>query len=111
MTIAVGTPGLTEIAGISTTPRLPSRSVSQRKGTVLRVAQLSAGMVRLFYTCPETGVIIVGSQMSEDTVVRAYDFPAAVQCPACEEIHHPKVRECQMVRSTLPRYAGPRLVT
>jgi len=49
--------------------------------------------------------------MSEDTVMRAYDFPAAVQCPACEEIHHPKVRECQMVRSALPRYAAPRLVT
>jgi len=60
-------------------------------------------MVRLFYTCPETGVIIVGTHMSEDTVIRAYDYPAAVQCPACEEIHHPKVRECRMVKSASPR--------
>ena len=81
------------------------------EGTVLQVSQLTPRMVRLFYKCPETGVIIVGGQMSEDTVMRAYDFPAAVQCPACEEIHHPKVRECQMVRSALPRYAAPRLVT
>ena len=55
-------------------------------------------MVRLVYTCPKTGVVIVGGHFSEQTLMHAYDLPTVVKCPGCREDHHPKVRECSMYR-------------
>src|SRR3954468_7516786 len=56
----------------------------------------SRAMVRLVYTCPKTGVVILGGVISERTVIRAYHEVALVNCPACDDYHHPRVSECKM---------------
>jgi hypothetical protein len=56
-------------------------------------------MVRLTYTCPKCGLLILGTPMSETFIMQAYHSEALVKCPGCEEDHHPMVYECQMYRS------------
>jgi hypothetical protein len=55
-------------------------------------------MVRLAYTCPKTGIVILGGSISERAVIRSYHEVALVNCAACDEYHHPKVCECMMYR-------------
>jgi hypothetical protein len=57
-------------------------------------------MVRLAYTCPQTGVIVIGQGISKKTVANSLEDTAIVQCPACQQEHHPKVRECGIFKST-----------
>ena len=57
-------------------------------------------MVRLVYTCPETGVVILGGRFSEHTLMQFYHSGAVVKCPACKQDHQPKVHECKMYRTT-----------
>jgi hypothetical protein len=60
-------------------------------------------MVRLVYTCPETGVVVVGGHFSEKAVMHAYHSATVIKCPACDQEHHPKVRECRMFRAASSR--------
>jgi hypothetical protein len=60
-------------------------------------------MIRLVYTCPETGVVIVGGHFSEKAVMQAYHSATVIKCPACRQEHHPKVRECRMFRAASPQ--------
>jgi hypothetical protein len=61
-------------------------------------------MVRLVYTCPATGVVIVGGRFSETALMYFYDSATIIKCAACGQEHHPKVNECRMYRrGSLPR--------
>jgi hypothetical protein len=53
-------------------------------------------MVTLTYTCPETGIVLLGGRFSERTLMQFYHSAAVVKCPACNCEHHPKVHECHM---------------
>ena len=55
-------------------------------------------MVRLAYTCPRTSVLIISRNITERAVMHRYHDLALVQCAACQEYHHPKVRECKIFR-------------
>jgi len=55
-------------------------------------------MVRLVYTCPATGVAIIGGGLSEHTFMRYYYATADVKCAGCNTEHHPKVFECRAFR-------------
>ena len=67
-------------------------------------------MVRLAYTCPVTGVVIIGGGLSDDTLMRRYHFTADILCAGCNTEHHPKVFECRAFRSRAPTLK-PQLVT
>ena len=65
-------------------------------------------MVRLVYTCPKTGVAIIGGKMSESHMMMVYDQPAVVKCFACRETHNTLVHECRMYRvAETPFLPGP----
>jgi len=53
-------------------------------------------MVRLTYTCPNSGLIIIGGPISERTIVDSYHSTALAHCAACDTYHHPKVSECRI---------------
>jgi len=60
-------------------------------------------MVRLVYTCPETGVVIVGGHFTERALMESFHSAAVVKCPACDREHFPKISECSMYRAAAPR--------
>ena len=71
-------------------------------GTDSGLACYVRAMVRLVYTCPETGVVIVGGHFSEQAVMQAYHSATVIKCPACRQEHHPQVRECRIFRAASP---------
>ena len=68
-------------------------------------------MVRLVYTCPETGVVIVGGHFTERALMESFHSAAVVKCPACDREHHPKIHECSMYRAATPRTLSVPLLT
>ena len=53
------------------------------QGTRGKLRRYARTMVRLVYTCPETGVVIVGGHFSEQTLMHAYHLPTTIKCPGC----------------------------
>jgi len=56
-------------------------------------------MVTLTYTCPKSGIVIIGGKMTEQAVMRCYNSDAQVKCLACRGAHQTKVRELRMYRA------------
>jgi hypothetical protein len=61
-----------------------------------------AAMVRLAYTCPNSGVVILGTFFSEEMLARHHDMTALVDCPYCQRTHSPRVSECRMFPAKNP---------
>ena len=59
-------------------------------------------MVRLVYTCPVTGIAIIGGDVSEETLMRHRNDTAYVKCAGCNIEHHPKVFECSVFPTVRP---------
>ena len=64
-------------------------------------------MVRVVYTCPKTGVTIIGGTFSEYLLMKCFHSGAVVKCHACSQVHHVKVRDCRLYRVTPREFAAP----